>query len=316
MTWKAIVFSVRKNVGGLWVSNISILDRLLTRDMIDEDKLPGIVQPDGKRCVKKVVNVFETKFDRGMDCHHRLKEKCHLTYITDYHSAPEEKCETTFRKDCHITFKPIPHIEKVKKCRIPYVKKCGDDIVGPEICKLVHETFCETSYKEYNIEQDEPDCEIIEEERCEKIPIDLIHLPHKPGQKPFAEKERCEKWPVKKCDIITKDVKKIHPNTECKKVARKVCAPSNCQIFPGEEICNDEKRTVIQNIPQEDCDLQPQRHCKNESSLVPRLVPKKNCIKVPKEICVNTRKNPKKISKAVVKNWCYDPKELKARAEE
>ncbi|QQP39270.1 Uncharacterized protein FKW44_020097 [Caligus rogercresseyi] len=22
------------------------------------------------------------------------------------------------------------------------------------------------------------------------------------------------------------------PNTECKKVARKVCAPSNCQIFP------------------------------------------------------------------------------------
>ncbi|QQP39275.1 Uncharacterized protein FKW44_020102 [Caligus rogercresseyi] len=65
------------------------------------------------------------------------------------------------------------------------------------------------------------------------------------------------------------------PNTECKKVARKVCAPSNCQIFPGEEICNDEKRTVIQNIPQEDCDLQPQRHCKNESSLVPRLVPRR-----------------------------------------
>ncbi|QQP39271.1 Uncharacterized protein FKW44_020098 [Caligus rogercresseyi] len=27
-------------------------------------------------------------------------------------------------------------------------------------------------------------------------------------------------------------------------------------------------------------------------------------------------KEPKKISKAVVKNWCYDPKELKARAEE
>ncbi|QQP57219.1 Uncharacterized protein FKW44_002136 [Caligus rogercresseyi] len=108
-------------------------------------------------------------------------------------------------------------------------------------------------------------------------------------------------------------MKKIHPDTQCKKVPRKICTPSNCLVFPGPEICNEESRTVIQNVPEEQCDLQPQEQCRTESTLVPRLVPKKNCVKVPKDVCVSTR-NPKTISKPVVKNWCYDPKELKKHA--
>ncbi|QQP57191.1 Uncharacterized protein FKW44_002097, partial [Caligus rogercresseyi] len=278
---------------------------------IDETNLPGVVQPDGKRCVKKVVYVNETSFDQGMDCHHKLNKKCHLTYITDYHSAPEEKCETTFTKDCQISFKP-----KVKKCHIPYEKKCGPGISGPEICRTVTETICETTYKEYALDQDEAECQTVEELRCEKVPIDILHLPHLDGKRPFAEKERCEKWPVQKCQINKKNVKKIHPDTQCRKVPRKVCAPSNCQVLPGPEICNEESRTVIQNVPEEQCDLQPQEQCRTESTLVPRLVPKKNCVKVPKDVCVSTRKNPKTITKPVVKNWCYDPSELKRHANE
>ena len=41
-----------------------------------------------------------------------------------------------------------------------------------------------------------------------------------------------------------------------------------------------------------------------------RLVPKPNCVKVPKEICVNTKKNPRRVKKPVVKEWCYRPKDL------
>ena len=49
-------------------------------------------------------------------------------------------------------------------------------------------------------------------------------------------------------------------------------------------------------------------HCSFLSLI--RLVPKPNCVKVPKEICVNTKKNPRRVKKPVVKEWCYRPKDL------
>ncbi len=39
-------------------------------------------------------------------------------------------------------------------------------------------------------------------------------------------------------------------------------------------------------------------------------MPTPNCVKVPKEICVNTKKNPRRVKKPVVKEWCYRPKDL------
>ncbi len=50
--------------------------------------------------------------------------------------------------------------------------------------------------------------------------------------------------------------------------------------------------------------------CPYRVFLLSRLVPKPNCVKVPKEICVNTKKNPRRVKKPVVKEWCYRPKDL------
>ncbi|XP_040582412.2 uncharacterized protein [Lepeophtheirus salmonis] len=157
---------------------------------------------------------------------------------------------------------------------------------------------------------------MVEELRCQNVTVELFHIDQGETDKPFAVKEKCEKWPVQKCELVKKNIKKVHPDVECKKVPRQVCAPSNCNTKPGEEICHEESRTQIQNVPEEECDLEPEENCRMESSLVPRLVPKQNCVKVPKEVCVNTKKNPKKVTKPIVKQWCYDPNDLTKKVED
>ena len=131
------------------------------------------------------------------------------------------------------------------------------------------------------------------------------------------------------------------------KCFREVCAPSNCEFRPAEkvispqprtnhfqiiwncndcfQVCRDDEQELIQNIPTEDCSLEPQEDCRMETVLVPRLVLtfkkswswsswlifwyiltivrlvlKPNCIKVPKEICVEAKVNPRKVSSLFV----------------
>merc|ERR1712142_487299 len=121
--------------------------------------------------------------------------------------------------------------------------------------------------------------------------------------------EECEDWPVQKCELVKKEV---NPETSCQKMPREICAPGNCVVKPSEKKCRKERKSLVQNIPTEDCDLEPQENCKMETVLVPRLIQQPNCIKVPKEICVNSKGKPKKVKKPVVKEWCYKPSDLKS----
>lgn len=124
--------------------------------------------------------------------------------------------------------------------------------------------------------------------------------------------EECEDWQVQKCTLEKKLVKKVNPETSCQKMPREICAPSNCIFKQSEKVCRDETKSLIQNIPTEQCDLEPQENCKMETVLVPRLIQQPNCIKVPKEICVNAKSNPRKVKKPVIKEWCYKPSDLKS----
>lgn len=82
--------------------------------------------------------------------------------------------------------------------------------------------------------------------------------------------EECEEWPVQKCTLTEKVVKKSTPETGCEKIPKEICAPSNCVIAPSKKACRTETRSLLQNIPTEECDLEPQEHCKMETVLVPR----------------------------------------------
>jgi hypothetical protein len=54
---------------------------------------------------------------------------------------------------------------------------------------------------------------------------------------------------------------------------REICAPSNCEFKQAEKVCHEEEQDSIQNIPTEDCNLEPQEDCRMETLLVPRFLP-------------------------------------------
>ncbi|XP_040569895.1 uncharacterized protein [Lepeophtheirus salmonis] len=178
---------------------------------LTRDALPGKETDDGVRCIPKVMQIEQTIYERGMKCHHSYQKKCHMTYITDYASTTQKKCETTFKKNCHITFKPTPFTEKVDICHTPIVRECGNETQGPDICTTQYEDNCETKYKTYELEQDEPKCEMVEETRCKNVTVELFHIEQEEGAEgpsPFAVREKCEQWPVQKCELDTTTVKK------------------------------------------------------------------------------------------------------------
>lgn len=306
-------------------------------DPTEEETANNNAQDDDEiRCIPKVMQVEETVYDKAIKCHHSYQEKCHMTYITDYRTISEEKCTTTYKKNCQIEFKAMPFNETVRICHNPLVRTCNDDIEGPEICNTHYETACETTYKSYEVEQDEPVCKMEIMKKCNDVTIQLpedavngrlgrqedtdsaTEAPEDDGTtqpqpnptNTITVDQKCEEWPVQKCTLEKRLVKKVHPETACNKIPKEVCAPNNCALTPGEEVCRDESRTQMQQIPEEDCDIQPEEQCHMEATLVPRLVPKPNCVKVPKEVCVNSKINPRVVKKPVIKEWCYRPSDL------
>ena len=90
--------------------------------------------------------------------------------------------------------------------------------------------------------------------------------------------EDCSKWPREVCSVEKQLKAKFNPVTKCEKVIQsaqqfpvirfdlkvpqELCGPSGCGFVPGVEECHDEVKTVVTDIPNEICDLQPQRKCK------------------------------------------------------
>ena len=273
------------------------------------------------QCIKKVMQVEETVYDTIQKCTHSFAEKCHKTFITDYAPTQEEKCSTSFEKNCHITYQPTAFDEKVEICDEPLKKICNATIVGEEVCRTEYETSCETRLKKHTVEQDEPDCKMVMERKCEGDDKDQVGGRRRrsiarieSGEVFDIQAENCEEWPVQRCTLEKKTVTKSTPQTSCQKYPKEVCSTSNCVFVKSAKTCREETRSLVQNIPSEDCDLEPRETCKLETVLVPRLVEKPNCVQVPKEICVEVKTNPRKELKPVLKEWCYRPTDFRAKS--
>ena len=93
--------------------------------------------------------------------------------------------------------------------------------------------------------------------------------------------------------------------TGCTKEPREICAPAGFGFKEGPEECFDKTKTVIQDVPKEQCSLQPHRTCKFVSKQVPQLSPVDECVEVPKEVCAKSKMNPRIVRKPALKKVCY-----------
>lgn len=254
----------------------------------------GSIAAAGERCIDKVVMQETTEYDDVITCKHSYSEKCHTTYTTDFEPQQEEECDETFTKSCFIEYKKSASEEAIKFCHTPLICEGA----GPEECKTVYESNCQTRFHPHEVEDDVVTCEETFEEKCEDV------------TQGYTTENKCSKWPVTKCSPVEKvTVIKHTPETECKKVARQLCGPSGCVPEPGPEECFDKKETVVTEVPEETCSLEPQKSCKFVTKLVPLLKPQQECVDIPKEVCSRSRQNPRKVQKPVVKKWCYVPSE-------
>lgn len=97
-------------------------------------------------------------------------------------------------------------------------------------------------------------------------------------------------------------------DTSCEKLPVNVCG-AGCSYVDGEEECHDKVITTIINVPEEICDLNPQKSCRLSTKLVPKLEPVRECTIVPKETCRLVFNKPKVIKKPLKTVWCLDQSE-------
>ena len=218
---------------------------------------------------------------------------------------------------CITKTKYVDHMVKdqVKECWHENVTQCHDTYVTeflPSQEQKCEETFwksCKIDFKEapYNYTMKQCHTPLIKE--CD---------PPAYGNAPKDAEIVCKTWFESECNTTFVERSAYQddlPNTWCKKVPRKICAPDNCRMVAGPEQCN--KKMMVSTIqkPSEVCDLQPQTHCRLITRLVPHLIQKEVCRWVPKEMCHLALGNPHPVKKPMRLRWCTKnpPKGLKKR---
>jgi len=242
----------------------------------------------GKKCVKKVMMVEETEYEEVLSYDNR----CHTSYVTKYEPHQEEECEEKFKKTCYIDYEKKAYSETVKVCTTPWVKNCTG--TGEKICEVVWDSECWTKQTVHEVTDDIPECETVEEEKCEEV------------AEGYTTRLKCDKWPHEKCTIKRQSVRKYTPDTSCGKVSKQVCGPPGCALVEGPVECRDKMQTVIVDNPVEECDMEPIKTCKHVTKLVPRLVASLECVDVPKEICARSKIRPRRVQKPAIQKWCYN----------
>merc|ERR1719245_2920899 len=186
---------------------------------------------------------------------------------------------------------PIPECthKNTEQCHYTYVTQFKPS--QEEVCEENFEKQCSITFKQqaYN--------ETVK--RCYK-PVEQVCN----GQ----GEEECRTVYESSCSTkyVEKQPGKFVGDTACEKLPIEICG-AGCTFEEGEEECHDKVIVSLVDVPEEVCDLNPQKTCRFITKLVPKLKPEHQCTIVPKETCTLRFTQPQQVDKPLLTKWCLDP---------
>ena len=184
--------------------------------------------------------------------------------------------------------------KNVEKCHYTYVTQFTP--TQEEVCEENFEKTCQITFKQMAVDETVKKCYKPLEKVCN-------------GEGP----EECRTVYESACTTryVEKSPGKFVGDTKCEKLPIEICG-AGCITEEGEEECHDKTITTLVDVPEEVCDLNPQKVCKFQTELVPKLKPSHECTIIPKETCHLKFSPPQEVDKVLLTRWCLDPSEAEA----
>nr|XP_040570516.1 oleosin-B4-like isoform X2 [Lepeophtheirus salmonis]XP_040570548.1 oleosin-B4-like isoform X2 [Lepeophtheirus salmonis] len=178
--------------------------------------------------------------------------------------------------------------KNVEKCHYTYITQFSPS--QEEVCDENFEKSCQITFKQQAFNETIKKCYKPLEKVCN-------------GQGP----EECRTLYESSCTTkyVEKQPGKFVGDTSCEKLPIEICG-AGCTTEEGPEECHDKTVTSLVDIPEEICDLNPQKTCRFQTKLVPRLKPAHECTTIPQETCNLKFTQPRKVDKPLKTKWCLD----------
>ena len=179
--------------------------------------------------------------------------------------------------------------KNTEQCHYTYVTKFSPS--QEEVCEENFEKSCQITFKQQAFNETVKKCYKPVEKVCNGQGEDVCQTVY--------ESSCTTKY-------VEKQPGKFVGDTGCEKLPVEICG-AGCVFEEGEEECHDKTLVSIVDVPEEHCDLNPQKICKFQTKLVPKLSPKHECTIVPKETCILKFSQPRQVEKPLLTKWCLDP---------
>jgi len=179
--------------------------------------------------------------------------------------------------------------KNTEQCHYTYVTQFTPS--QEEVCDETFEKTCSITFKQQAFNETVRKCYTPVEKVCN-------------GQGP----EVCQTVYESSCTTkyVEKQPGKFVGDTGCEKLPVEICG-AGCTFEEGPEECHDKTTASVVDVPEEMCDLNPQKTCRFVTKLVPKLSPKHECTIVPRETCILKFSQPKQVPKPLQTRWCLDP---------